>query len=198
VLLVLVVGGLTFAGTLDECNCQLHPESCGGRGGGGGGGGGGLHVCGGTAAGCISTGPIGPSSTVHKGFSAQRYHGDGTYGLRQTITGHVAYSNGTTRMFDTLYSYSEIQEWCLPQTEVDASSFGPPLVSPRTTYTEGGYATGMFDCPLGGQALYWQWSWNWENASPYVAPENHTEVACTKIKPPLRGWGEDMGWCDDD
>ena len=194
VLFVLLIGGLTFAGTWDECNCELHPgsPSCGG-----GGGNGDLHSCDGTWPGCISIGPVNRVGRVYKGFTAQRYHGDGTYGLRETITGHVAYSNGTTRMFDTLYSDSTITELCLPETQVDSHTFGRPLVSPQTSYTEGRYATDLWDCVF-GQALEWEWHWNWENASPYVAPESGGGFACTKIKAPPWGWGDSYGWCADD
>ena len=58
VLFVLLVGGLTFAGTWDECDCRLHPATCGG-----GAGTGDAHSCDGTWPGCVSLPPAGPIPT---------------------------------------------------------------------------------------------------------------------------------------
>lgn len=147
-------------------------------------------------SGCGGGGGPTPTGT-YKGYTGQRYHGDGVYGLDHTITGHVAYSNGTTRMFDTLYEDETIREECIPMLTVDMHTFGRPLVSPQTSYTEGGYATDPWDCVL-GQALQWEWYWNWENASPYVPAGGGGNFRCTKIKAPPMGWGESYGWCEDD
>jgi hypothetical protein len=100
-------------------------------------------------------------------------------------------------MFDTLYSTETISELCVPDLQVDVTTFGRPLTSPETSYAQGGYATGILDC-LFGQALMWEWSWNWANANPYVPAQSGGGFACTKIKSPIQGsWDDSYGWCED-
>jgi hypothetical protein len=82
--LLLLLGGLVFAGDLDQCNCNLHPESCGG-GGNGTPGDGAVSGCTGAVIGCYygppPTGstptapPTPPPPVATAGFSAGSWFG---------------------------------------------------------------------------------------------------------------------------
>ena len=55
-------------------------------------------------------------------------------------------------MFDTLYSAESIWELCVPDLQLDMTTFGRPLTSPATSYTQGGYATDSWDCSVRASA----------------------------------------------
>jgi len=135
--------------------------------------------------------------TIHKGGQGQYWDGDGRYGVNLTITAHTTRSDGVKQLFDRGYRTVLLQEICPPfRPETDFYEFGPALTSPETTVPDGGYATDFYDCWF-GQAITWEWTFEWENQVPPVPYDDEREFRC-RVKRQFSGsGGETYGWCAD-
>ena len=118
--LLLLLGGLVFAGDLDQCNCQLHPESCGG-GGNGTPGDGAVSSCTGAVIGCYyGPPPTGstPTPAAVGGFSTGGWYG----------TGGIAAGYDFGVIDATVGSMGALCPWDYPPDEVAAHEESPAEV----------------------------------------------------------------------